>query len=146
MYKNVLIATDGSELATKGLECGLALAGGCGAKATIVFVTEPWVAFAATGDFSGSFPIEEYEESVAQGAESVLGSAKAKADSAGVPCAVLHVKDQYPAEGILEAARANGCDLIVMASHGRRGVTRLMLGSQANRVVTHSTMPVLIYR
>ena len=61
-------------------------------------------------------------------------------------CETLHVKNQFPAEGIIEAAKAQGCDLIVMASHGRRGLSRLLLGSQANRVVTQSTIPVLICR
>ena len=68
------------------------------------------------------------------------------AKQTGVTCETLHVKDQFPAEGIIETAKARGCDLIVMASHGRRGFARLLLGSQANKVVTHSTVPVLICR
>jgi nucleotide-binding universal stress UspA family protein len=64
----------------------------------------------------------------------------------GVSCETLHVKDRHPGEGIIETAREKACDLIVMASHGRRGLGRLILGSVANEVVTHSTIPVLIYR
>jgi nucleotide-binding universal stress UspA family protein len=63
-----------------------------------------------------------------------------------VACDTLHVKDQYPAEGIVEAAQARGCDLIVMASHGRRGLSKLLLGSQATRVLTHTDVPVLVCR
>jgi nucleotide-binding universal stress UspA family protein len=68
------------------------------------------------------------------------------ARKADIHCATVHAKDQFPAEGILETANKNHCDLIVMASHGRRGLGRLLLGSQAVRVLTHSTVPVLICR
>jgi nucleotide-binding universal stress UspA family protein len=68
------------------------------------------------------------------------------AEMIGVSCETLHVKDRHPGEGIIETAREKACDLIVMASHGRRGLGRLILGSVANEVVTHSTIPVLIYR
>jgi nucleotide-binding universal stress UspA family protein len=64
----------------------------------------------------------------------------------GQPCATTYVKDRHPADGILETARARDCDLIVMASHGRRGLSRLLLGSQANKVVSLSATPVLICR
>jgi nucleotide-binding universal stress UspA family protein len=65
---------------------------------------------------------------------------------AGVTCEVVHIKDQYPAQGILETAKAKGADLIVMASHGRRGISKLLLGSQATEVVSQSSVPVLVYR
>ena len=68
------------------------------------------------------------------------------ASKLGVACETLHVKDRHPAEGIVETAKSRGCDLIVMASHGRRGLSRMLLGSQANKVVTHSAVPVLICR
>jgi nucleotide-binding universal stress UspA family protein len=92
------------------------------------------------------FPIEDYNKSVAANADRILAQAADLAKSAGAACQTVHVPDHHPAEGILEAAKTRGCDLIVMASHGRRGVSRLLLGSQANRVVTHSTLPVLICR
>jgi nucleotide-binding universal stress UspA family protein len=72
--------------------------------------------------------------------------AEAAARRAGVACETLHVKDKFAAAGIIETARDHGCDMIVMSSHGRRGLTRLLLGSQANKVVTLSTVPVLICR
>lgn len=145
MYKHLLIATDGSELAAKAVEQGLALAKKLGAKATAITVTEPWVAM-VTGEMVIAFPAEEYEAGCAANAERILSRVAEVADNTGVACETLHVRDQFPAEGILATAKARGCDLIVMASHGRRGVARVLLGSQANKVVTHSSVPVLICR
>jgi nucleotide-binding universal stress UspA family protein len=145
MYKHLLIATDGSELAEKALTQGIALAKAVGAKVTVVTVTEPWHAFSA-GEATIGFPIDEYEEGITKWVAAVLSHATKAGREAGVPCETLHEKDQHPAEGILEAAERIGCDLIVMSSHGRRGLSRMLLGSQANHVVTHSKCPVLICR
>lgn len=145
MYKNLLIASDGSELADKAVMQGLALAKALGAKATVVTVSDPWTAF-GTVELGASFPIEEYERACDEAAQKLLGVIAERAKTESVDCTTVHVKDQFPAEGILETAKAQGCDLIVMASHGRRGVSRLLLGSQANRVVTHSEIPVLVCR
>jgi nucleotide-binding universal stress UspA family protein len=143
MYKHILIATDGSELAQKAVQQGLTIAKALGSKATIATVTEPWTAV-APGEIGMAFPVADYEKSAADHAAAILEAAKAQAAAMGATCDVLHVKDRYPADGIIEAAKAQGCDLIVMASHGRRGVARVLIGSQANRVVIHSTIPVLI--
>lgn len=145
MYRHILIATDGSELATKAVEQGLALAKALKAKATAVTVTESWISL-VSGDMAIAFPEEEYEQGCAENAAKIFGGVSDAAKRIGIECETLHVKDQFPAEGILDAAKAHSCDLIVMASHGRRGVARLLLGSQANKVVTHSTVPVLICR
>jgi len=145
MYKHILIASDGSDLAAKAVTHGLALAKAVGAKATVITVSEPWAAI-APGEVGMAFPIEDYEKGAADNAERILSAATEAAKAAGVACATQHVKDRFPAEGIIEAAKTSGADLIVMASHGRRGVSRLLLGSQANRVVTHSEVPVLIVR
>jgi len=145
VYKHILIATDGSELATKAVTQGLALAKALGAKATAVTVTEPWVTM-VTGDMAVAFPVEDYEASCAANAKKILGEVSEMAKKSDATCATLHIADRFPGEGIIEAAKSSGCDLIVMASHGRRGVARLLLGSQANWVVTHSTVPVLICR
>ncbi len=145
MYKNLLIASDGSEISGKAVEQGLALAKALNAKVTIVTVTEPWTAV-VSGEMGIAFPIDEYEQGCAANAAKVLDAATAMAKQMGVPCDTLHMKDQFPAEGIVEAAKQRGSDLVVMASHGRRGVSRLLLGSQANKVVTHSAVPVLICR
>ena len=92
------------------------------------------------------FPPDEYAKSAAANVAKIFNAVEAAAAKAGVACATQHVKDRYAAEGIVDAAKERGCDLIVMASHGRRGLTRLLIGSQTNRVVTHSTIPVLICR
>jgi len=144
MYKNILIATDGSELADKALAAGLALAKALKAKAAVVTATEPWTAM-VTGDAGFAFPVEEYEKAARENAARILGAASAAAQKLEVACETVHVND-FPAEGIIETAKAKGCDLIVMASHGRRGLARVLLGSQATRVVALSTLPVLICR
>jgi nucleotide-binding universal stress UspA family protein len=145
MYKHILIATDGSELAEKAVKTGLGLAKALGARATAVTVTEPWTAF-VTGEAMIAFPLDEYEKSAADRAAKILASVSSEAKQLDTTCATVHIKEQYPAEGILQSANDSGCDLIVMASHGRRGLARLLLGSQALRVVTYSTLPVLICR
>ena len=144
MYKHILIATDGSELAGKAVTTGLALAKTLNAKVTAVNATEPWTAM-VTGEAALAFPIEEYEKSAAENAAKVLSEVSAAAKKQGVACETVHVND-FPAEGIIGTAKAKGCDLIVMASHGRRGLARVFLGSQATRVLTLSTVPVLICR
>jgi nucleotide-binding universal stress UspA family protein len=145
MYKNILICTDGSEVAQKGVTHGLNLAKALGARATAVFVTEPWAALAPS-EVGMAFPLEEYEKGAAENAARVLGAVSDAAKAIGVACETKHIPDQFPAEGIIDAAGKVGADLIVMASHGRRGLTRLLIGSQANRVVIHSDIPVLIVR
>ncbi len=145
MFKHILIATDGSELAHKAVAQGLEIAKGLGAKVTAVTVTEPWAAV-APGEVAMAFPINEYEESVAVNANKILAAVADEAKAVDVPCTTLHVKDQFPAEGIIEAAEKHGCDLIVMASHGRRGLMRILLGSQATKVLTSTSVPVLVCR
>lgn len=145
MYKHILIATDGSDLSDKALNQGLALAKPLGAKVTIVTTTEPWDAV-IVGEVAVVLPVEKYEETAAANAKSILDRAQVAADQAGVAVELQHVSDRHPAEGILEAAKAKGCDLIVMASHGRRGFSRMVLGSETNEVITHSEIPVLVVR
>ncbi|MGI9423662.1 MAG: universal stress protein [Hyphomicrobiaceae bacterium] len=145
MYTHLLIAIDGSEPAYTALEQGVALAQKLAAKVTIVTVTEPWHA-AVAGDAAIGFPVDEYEQSNTSWASGVLSRAEKMATQAGVEPETVHVPDSYPADGIIEAADEHGCDLIVMGSHGRRGLTKLLLGSQANNVVTQSPLPVLICR
>lgn len=145
MYRHLLIATDASELANKAVDQGIVLAKALNAKVTFVFVTESW-ATKVPGEMAIGFPIDAYEKSCDDNASQVLTKAAAMAKAAGVDCDQRHVRDQFPADGIIEQSKTSGCDLIVMASHGRRGLSRLLLGSQANQVVTHSAVPVLICR
>jgi nucleotide-binding universal stress UspA family protein len=145
MYKHILIATDGSDFAAKGVRQGVELAKALGARATITTVTEPWEAV-LVGEVSVAVPPAEYERLATASAAKILDAAKAIAAELGVACDTLHISERRPAEGIIEAAQQTGCDLIAMASHGRRGLSRLVLGSQANEVVTHSKIPVLVVR
>lgn len=145
MYKSILIATDGSELAGKAVNAGLQLAKELKSKVSAVTVTEPWTAY-VVGEAAIAFPLDEYEKSVAETAARALADVDSMAKKIGVDCKGIHVKDQYPADGILETAKSLGCDLIVMSSHGRRGLGRLLLGSAAVSVLTHSSIPVLICR
>ena len=145
MYKHLLITTDGSDVAQKGVDQGLALAKGLGAEATILTVTESFPIYAAA---SGSIPPElaDYDNIQKEFAAKVLGAAKAAAEAAGVKATVLHVPNGQPAETIIETAQSRGCDIIVMASHGRRGLGRLVLGSQTSEVLAHTKLPVLVVR
>jgi len=145
MYKHILIATDGSELSGKAVAQGLGLAKRLSAKVTAVTVTEPWTA-AAYGTIPTPTLVNVYEKATAENAARILTSVSAAAKDLGVACTTLHVEGQYPAEGIVSTAKDKGCDLIVMASHGRRGLSRMLLGSEAMKVLTLSAIPVLICR
>jgi nucleotide-binding universal stress UspA family protein len=145
MFKHFLIATDGSEVGDKAIEQGLEAAKLYKAKVTIVKVTEMWSALDVAGREALS-RIEHYEKAASDAAASVLAKAKAVADKAGVACETMHVPDQSPAEGIVKTADAKGCDIIVMGSHGRKGLNRLLLGSQAHNVLNTTSRTVMICR
>jgi nucleotide-binding universal stress UspA family protein len=145
MYKHILIATDGSELAGKAVTTGLALAKQLSATVTAVTVTEPWTALVA-GEMALGFPYQEYEKGAAENAARILAAVGEAATGIGMACATVHVPDRFPAEAIVECAQDRRCDLIVMASHGRRGLSKLLLGSETTRVLTHSSVPVLVCR
>ena len=148
MYQHILIATDGSGLATKAVEHGLALAKQDNARVTVITVTEPW----SPADIAHEVrqgrpdPIGRFEELAEASAQKILDAAIQRGAAHGVTCDVIHVKDKHPAEGIIGTANAQGCDLIVMASHGRRGVSRLVLGSKAYEILSHCKVPALIVR
>jgi nucleotide-binding universal stress UspA family protein len=144
MFKHILIATDGSELATKAVTAGLVLAKMCGAKVTAVTATEPWTAI-ISGEAGAAFPVEEYEKGAAESAARILDAVATAAKAQGVAYEGVHASG-FAAEAIVETANARGCDLIAMASHGRSGLSKVLLGSQAARVLTLSAVPVLIYR
>jgi len=148
MYRHILIATDGSEIATKAVTQGVALAKDLKIPVSVVTVTEAWSAFelAHLARLGNQNPIAQYEEMATTAANNILGKAAEIAKSQGVACDLVHVRDKHPAEGIIATAKEKSCDLIVMASHGRRGIDRLLLGSQANEVLTHSKVPALIVR
>lgn len=145
MYRHILIATDGSEVAARAEAQGLALAKAIGAGVTALTVTEMYptnngVILPSASD------VTIYEQRAAAEAQKILARVAAAAREVGVACATRHIGGQHPAEGILHAAMEAGCDLIVMSTHGRRGLDRFLLGSQAQKVMTYSTVPVLICR
>ena len=144
MFKPLLIATDGSEHGTKAGRTGLALAKSLDARATVATVTEPWTAV-ASAEIGLFFPIDDDETVCESGVVKILGDVKEIAKEAAYTCETQHIEDRFAEDGIIEAAKARHCDLIVLASHGRRGVARLLLGSQAHKVATHSPVPMLIY-
>lgn len=148
MYTRILIATDGSELANKGLDHGLSLAKRLDADVTILTVTEPTVPVGtATGAaWVPAFDPSELDRAKNDAAKNILEAAGKAAEAAGVRFKTVHLANHYPAEGIVHAAEEHGNNLIVIASHGRRGLGRLLLGSQATEVLTHSKIPVLVIK
>jgi len=145
MFKNILIASDGSELAAKAVEQGILFAKEIGAKITAMTVTEPFHLLSVEPSQLEYTPIE-YKKHAELQANKVLGAVSAAPKSAGVACDTLHVEHEQIYRAIIEAAEARRCDLIVMASHGRRGVSAVVLGSETVKVLTHSKIPVLVYR
>ena len=145
MYKHILIPTDGSELSNKAVDHGIGLAKALNAKVTAVTVSEPFHIFAVEPGMLTDTP-DEYEKRIAALTGKYLKAAKDAATAAGVPCDVVHVEHEHPYETVIDTARKRGCDAIVMASHGRRGVSAIVLGSETVKVLTHSTIPVVVVR
>jgi nucleotide-binding universal stress UspA family protein len=148
MYANILMSTDGSEVATKGIKQGLALAKALNAKATVITVTEPLEIDYGGGHDSGWIPSPEevarFDAASKTTAGKVLDGARAIAAQIGASAEFLHVPHGYPAATIIETAKSRGCDLIVMASHGRRGLRKFLLGSETSRVLADGSVPVLV--
>jgi nucleotide-binding universal stress UspA family protein len=146
MYANILLSTDGSDLARKGVEHGIALAKALNAKVTVVTVTEPLPIETGLGHGWIASPQEfdRFDAACKERAAKVLDEARAMAERIGLSAKLLHVPNAHPATAIIETAKSNGCDLIVMASHGRRGLTKLFLGSQTSEVLVAGSVPVLV--
>jgi nucleotide-binding universal stress UspA family protein len=145
MYKHILIPTDGSELAANAVDHGIAFAKSIGAKITALTTTEPFHLFSTDPKMlSDTAPI--YKEHATEFAAKTLDAVAKAAKAAGVACETVHFEEGFPYEGIIKTANSKGCDLIVMASHGRRGVSAVILGSETVKVLTHSKIPVLVYR
>ena len=149
MFKSILVATDGSDLANKAIDIALDMARLNGAALTIVTATDP----VATGIGSGGFGtidagpiVARLEEAYAAEAADMLAKARHRVQEAGLSAETQHLPRHRPADGILEAAGERGSDLIIMGSHGRRGLNRLLLGSQAAEVLARATIPVLIVK
>jgi nucleotide-binding universal stress UspA family protein len=145
MYTNILMPTDGSPLSTITVEKGMAFARDAGAKVTVLTVTEPFHIFSTEVE-QLSDTHAQYERHARQVAADYLADAEHKAKAFGVPCDTVHLESDQPYQAIIDTANERGCDLIAMASHGRRGVSALILGSETLKVLTHSKIPVLVYR
>jgi len=145
MYKHVLLPTDGSELSAKAVRDGIQLAKEIGARVTAVHVTPPFYP-SEMSPSSLTAHAQEHEAKSKESAKRALGAVEEAARASGVPCTTLHRVSDGPFEEIIQVATECGCDLIFMASHGRRGVKALLLGSETNKVLTHSTIPVLVTR
>lgn len=149
MYAQILIASDGSELADRALDHGLKLAKLAGSALTIVTVTEP-VTLVGGGyaSVAGGVidPLPELVEAQEKAARELLERAAKRAAEQGVTAKTILVDNSFAADGIVATANEIGAELIIMGSHGRRGLNRLLLGSQTNNVLAHTKIPVLVTR
>ena len=148
MYKHILVATDGSKLSNKAIKTAARLARSLGAKLTGVYVIPEYVppVYGEAAIYVSQVSPKRYRELTEKEARKALSVVEIEAQTEVVECATMHVTSNQAWNGILKAARSKKCDLIVMASHGRRGLSALVLGSETNKVLTHSSIPVLVCR
>jgi nucleotide-binding universal stress UspA family protein len=144
MYKTILVATDGSDLSDKAVDHAVALASKTGAKLISVIVRRPFDAVFAEGMVI-EVP-ESVRKQITENAKATLAAVTAKAKAAGVASEEQVMVHAFPWEAIIETAKTKQADLIVMASHGRRGVSALLIGSETQKVLSHGTVPVLVVR
>ncbi len=148
MYTNILVSTDGSKLSKKAIRTAADLAKAVGARVTGVYVIPPYVPpmYSEAMLYAPVMPQAKYRESVKRAGKKALAVVEIEAQAAGVVSGTAMLAAPNPWEGIIRTAKAKKCDLIVMASHGRRGVAGLLLGSETIKVLTHSKIPVLVCR
>lgn len=147
MFKNILIPTDGSDTAMKAVRSGIAFASEIGAKVTAYCAQEPVPTHLhGEGYVAEKEMVASFEARAAEFAKGCVKSVEDLAKAAGVPCTPLVTKSSLPYRGIVDAAEKKGCDAIFMASHGHRGLQKVLLGSVTNEVLTHSKIPVLVFR
>jgi nucleotide-binding universal stress UspA family protein len=145
MFHHILIPTDGSPLSAAAVENGISLARTLGAKVTVFTAIEPFLPALLSAQYVPDAPAQ-YRSLANAEADSRLADAEQKAKRVGVLCETVKVEHAQPYQAIIETADARGCDLITMASHGRRGLSALVLGSETMKVLMHSKLPVLVYR
>jgi nucleotide-binding universal stress UspA family protein len=145
MYKHILIPTDGSERSARAIAAGLDLAAALGAKVTVLMAI-PSIPPIVLEGMAAPVRNEELEQNAMDYAKTCLDVASEAAVAAGVRCETIHVHHDQPWAAIIETAGRKGCDLIVMASHGRAGVGAVVLGSETNKVLAHSKIPVVVCR
>jgi nucleotide-binding universal stress UspA family protein len=147
MFKHILVPTDGSTLSLRAAKNAVRFAKVHGARIT-AFYAAPEYHPNIAGDYipANFVPLAVFEKQIQKTADKYLGQVKKLAAVAQVPCTGLYASSDSPYRAIIEAAKANKCDLIFMASHGRSGIAALLIGSETNKVLTHCKLPVLVYR
>lgn len=144
MYKHILLPTDGSELSKAAMKHGITLARAIGARVTALVVSTPLNSLVVDPSIvSGA--LDQYKALVVEQTAKYLDNISNNAKQAGVDCSTLCIEHDKPYEAIVETANKQGCDLVVMASHGLRGVSAI-LGSETLKVLTHTSVPILVYR
>lgn len=148
MYRHILIPTDGSALAEKAVAHGISLAKSVGAKVTAIIVEAPFSVYGVPESrlHQMSEAFAEHADHAKRHAAKVLSHIAKAAKAAGVSCDVVQTEHDQPYKAIITAAVDNGCDVIVMASHGRGGLSAILLGSTTNKVLTHTDIPVVVCR
>jgi nucleotide-binding universal stress UspA family protein len=145
MFKHVLIPTDGSTLSQNAIKHAVGLAKHCGAKLSALNVMPKFHVLTYDAEMLEATP-KEFEKTSKEQSKQFLDFAQQEARAAGVDCEAVTVASDHPYQEIINTAQQRGCDLIVMASHGRRGLEGVLIGSETQKVLTHSHVPVLVYR
>lgn len=147
MYQNILVATDGSELSKKAIDSATDLAAAVGAELVALYVVPRYpVSYFEGGITISTDEIARTEKQWSEKGQAVVDAVQREAQAKGVKTKAVVIQSDMVAESIMSAANKNNCDLIVMASHGRKGIKRVLLGSETQHVLTHSTVPVLVLR
>ncbi len=147
MFKHILVPPDGSQLSTDTVKRAIAFAKETRAKISFFFAKPDYpVAFYGEGALIDPTTPDKFADMAQQQAKEILDANEALAKAEGVECASVSAVSDIPYEAIIAAAEQVGADLIFMASHGRRGISGLLLGSETQKVLTHSKIPVLVYR
>jgi len=147
MFQHIFVPTDGSELSRATAQRAVSFAKEAGARITVFFAKPEYpIAYFGEGALIDPTTPEKFAELADQQAREYLSEVEKMCADAGVQCSTAAATSDIPYEAIIEAAEKSGCDLIFMASHGRRGISGFLLGSETNKVLTHSKVPVLVYR
>ena len=147
MYQRILVATDGSALSKKAVRSSIELAAATDAELVALYVTPRYpVSYFEGGVTISEADIARTEKQWADHGQAVVDKVREDAEAQDVKAKAVVVRSDLVAEAILTAARKHKCDLVVMASHGRKGIKRILLGSETQHVLTHSSLPVLVLR
>ena len=146
MFKHILISTDGSPVSNKAAKAGIALARALGAKVTAYSAFEELQLFYGEGYIPTQREVDGFLQRAREVGQKRVDTIGKMAKAAGVPFSSVVTKAYSPYVGIIDAAKKRKCDVIFMASHGRRGLSKLIMGSVTQKVLTHSRIPVVVYR